>query len=126
MEIQSIANQEDSEFPLFGKNPPPNLMGIVVKASSYIMRLTPEFPRESPVVFAQGTWKRPEITARMPTSQNQVPGEETWGGEGVGVSQLRPPAIVRRENVQALPVASIGTGTQFLMRKPLGGKQIQF
>lgn len=89
------------------------------------MRLTPEFPKESPIAFAYGSGQQPEIITRMPTFQDQAPGAEPWGREGMGVSQLRSPAIVCRENVQVLSAASMGTGTQFLISKPLRGKQIQ-
>lgn len=77
------------------------------------MRLTPEFPRKSPVVFAQGSWQQPEITARMPTSQDQAPGAEPQRGEGMGVSQLRPPAIVCGENVRILSAARLAQALHF-------------
>lgn len=89
------------------------------------MNFTPEFPRESHVVSAYSSRQQFEITVRMPASQDQAPGAEPWGGEGMGVSQLRPPAIVCKENMQASSAASISKGIQFLMSKPLGRKQIQ-
>ena len=33
MGIQNIPNQKDSQFSLFGKNPPPNLMQTAIKIS---------------------------------------------------------------------------------------------
>lgn len=53
------------------------------------------------------------MTARMPTTQDQMPGAEPWGDEGMGVSQLRPPAVVCGENVQVFFTASPGTGLSF-------------
>ena len=64
------------------------------------MRLSPEFPTKSHVGFASGSWQQPEIATRMPTLQEQMPGAEPWGSEGMGVSQLRSPTIVYRENVR--------------------------
>lgn len=55
----------------------------------------------------------------MQTSPEQTPRAEPWE---VRVSQLRPPAVVCGENVRVLITASIGTGAQFLMSKPLRGK----
>lgn len=63
------------------------------------MRLTPEFPKESAVTFAYGSRQQPEATTRIPAFQEQAPGALPWGREGV--SQLRPPAVPCRENVQA-------------------------
>lgn len=80
MGIENIPNRKDSQFSLFGKNPSPNLMQTAIKISGEPMRLTPEFPKESPIAFAYGSGQQPEIITRMPTFQDQAPGQSH--GEG--------------------------------------------
>lgn len=85
-------------------------MQTAIKASGWPLELSLlTYPRKKiPIVIAQ-----PEITARMPTTQDQMPGAESWEGEGMGMSQLRPPAVVCGENVQVFLQPALAQASVF-------------
>lgn len=110
--IQSISNQESSQFVLFGKNSPPNHG----KSQWLDHKIHSLIPQKKLCCFSPGSCQQPEITAKPGASGRHL------GRRGYG-SESAQQTIVCRENVQALSTARICTGTQFLMSKPLGGNK---